>query len=106
MTSTKREPAIGMLIGTVLLISGCAWNETSRVDTDFGNSVRNMVAEQIFDPEVAHDPPILGPSTLPGYAAKAAVDGQSTAASEARVQRERSERSPIPVTGVTSGADD
>lgn len=91
---------------TVLLISSCGWHDTTRVDSDFGTSVRLMVAEQIYDPEAAHAPAVLGPSTLKGNVADSAIEGYEKAAKEARVQRVKIPNSPIPVVGVTSSADE
>lgn len=87
---------------TVSLLTACGFSEPTRVEKDFGVSVRNMVAAQIYDPEVAADPEVLGPETLAGPAAQASVEGQLSAAQQARVNRQRDPRSPLPVVGIAS----
>lgn len=57
-----------------LLVSGCSFQNPTRVENDFGVSVRTMVAAQIYDPEAAAEPAILGPETLGGDAAQISVD--------------------------------
>lgn len=42
-----------ILVITALIISGCALSEPRRHEADFGNSVRNMIAEQTYDPDAA-----------------------------------------------------
>jgi len=87
---------------SVILLSfnlGCAaWNEPARVEKDFGNSVRAMIAEQIYAPEAAQYPSLEVPS-LDGTAASSGIAGSAAAAEEARNPRVRRTASPIPVTG-------
>lgn len=85
-----------------LTSTSCAWTEPTRVEADFGNSVRLMVAEQLYDPATARDPLVDAPEVLSGAAAQAAIDGQAAAAREARLQRVRTTGSPIPTVGVVS----
>lgn len=93
-------------IATGLMLGGCAWNETPRVDQDFGNSVRLMIAEQLYDPEAAREPELAAPDSLDGDAAVSAIKGYGTASSEARVERTRTTGSPIPVVGTISDVED
>ena len=88
-----------------LLLGGCSFQDPSRVESDFGVSVRSMVSAQIYDPEAAAEPAVLGPATLGGVAATAAVDGYQNASRDARVERQRSTRSPLPIVGITSGSE-
>ena len=85
-----------------MIISGCAWHEPTRVQDDFGNSVRTMIAEQLYDANVAREPLIGGPDTLAGSAAASSVGGYEVASKEARLQRSRTTGSPIPVVGTIS----
>lgn len=87
--------------GIVLLVTACSWTEPARVEEDFGRSVRNMVAEQIFDPATARTPS-TGVPGIDGTAASAAVAGYGKAAGEARVERVKQDGSPIPVVGIIS----
>lgn len=83
-------------------IAGCFLTEPTRVQEDFGTSVRQMVAEQIYDPTTAHNPEALGPTTLGGNAAGASIDGYQKASEQARRERTRTVGSPIPAVGTTS----
>lgn len=52
---------IDMRLGAALALSflalgGCSFYDASRVDADFGNSVRQMVDEQIYDKQAASNP--------------------------------------------------
>lgn len=47
-----------------LLTAGCA--ETPLADADYGNSVRQMVQAQTFDPVAASNPPALAPDIADG----------------------------------------
>jgi hypothetical protein len=48
------------------LAVGCTSTDPIRVEQDFGNSVRNMVQSQIYDPEAAYNPPADPPTALDG----------------------------------------
>lgn len=54
---------IGYTALTLLLVAmaGCSWHEPTRVENDFGKSVRLMIAEQLYDPEAAVEPAPEGP---------------------------------------------
>ena len=87
-------------------LSSCAWYETPRVDADFGVSVRQMIAEQIYDPEVASEPALYGPDAHTGDAADSAIEAYLRASAEARVQRSRTTGSPLPIVGIATAAED
>lgn len=95
-----------LLVAAMTFISGCAWHDLSRVDSDFGLSVKQMVAEQIFDPETASEPAVYGPATLSGNTADAAIAGYEKASAEARIERTRNIESPIPAVGIISGTEE
>lgn len=68
----------------VLLSTACSSTDARRVEKDFGNSVRQMVQAQIYDPQIAHQPPILGPNLLDGVAGSESVTGYREAAETTR----------------------
>ena len=41
------------LVTAIILATGCSLSEPRRAEADFGNSVRNMIAEQTYDPSAA-----------------------------------------------------
>lgn len=88
------------------MLSSCAWNEPTRVEKDFGNSVRSMIAEQLYDPQTARQPQRTAPETLSGAAALSAIEGYNAAARGAREQRVRQTGSPLPVVGTVSGTEE
>jgi hypothetical protein len=59
------------LVITVLVVSGCA-NTTS--DEDYGQSVRQLVQAQTFDPAAASNPPELAPEITDGARLQNALD--------------------------------
>ena len=88
-----------------IAIVGCSWSEPTRVENDFGKSVRLMIAEQLYDPGAAMEPAPEGPEELNGSAALSSVNGYITASQQARTQRTSTDGSPIPVVGTTSGGE-
>ena len=61
------KPVSGLvLIAALCLTVGCASTDATRVESDFGKSVRNMVQSQIYDPKAAQNPRIDPPLTLDG----------------------------------------
>jgi hypothetical protein len=58
------------LVGAALLVSGCSHNS----ETDYGNSVRQMVQSQTFDLTAASNPPELAPEVTDGERVKNALD--------------------------------
>ncbi len=57
------------LVITALLISGCATS-----DDDYGQSVKQMVQAQTFDPAAASNPPELAPEVTDGARLQNALD--------------------------------
>jgi hypothetical protein len=55
-----------------LWIAGCA--DTPLADADYGNSVRQMIQAQTFDPAAASNPPALGPDITDGARLEAALE--------------------------------
>lgn len=87
----------------LVALIGCSWHEPSRVEADFGKSVRLMIAEQLYDPDAAVNPAVAGPQTLDGNAAQSSINGYVSASEQARIERTKTIGSPIPVVGTTSG---
>lgn len=61
--NTTRMNALAFAL-TAALLGGCA--DTPLADEDFGNSVRQMVQAQTFDPAAASNPPALAPDITDG----------------------------------------
>ncbi len=57
-----------------VLLAGCASTDATRVEEDFGTSVRQMVDAQIYDPEAAKNPRKDPPMGLDGVQAEAVLD--------------------------------
>lgn len=57
------------LVIAALAVSGCATS-----DDDFGQSVKQMVQAQTFDPAAASNPPELAPEITDGERVKNALD--------------------------------
>jgi type IV pilus biogenesis protein CpaD/CtpE len=60
------------VVSSLLLIAGC--ETPTRLDNDYGNAYRNMVAQQIHDPHAAANPPSEPPMTLDGQRASGVID--------------------------------
>jgi hypothetical protein len=58
------------LVIVALAVSGCA----TSVDEDYGQSVRQMVQAQTFDPAAASNPPELAPEITDGARLQNALD--------------------------------
>lgn len=86
-------------------VAGCSWHEPTRVEDDFGKSVRLMIAEQLYDPEAAVEPALDGPDGLDGNAAQSSIDGYFSASQQARTQRTKTVGSPIPVVGTATAGE-
>lgn len=86
-------------------VAGCSWHEPTRVQDDFGKSVRLMIAEQLYDPEAAIEPELAGPDGLNGNAAQSAINGYISASQQARTQRTKTVGSPIPVVGTATAGE-
>lgn len=48
-----KQSSLLYIILTAVLVAGCSLSEPRRTEADFGNSVRNMIAEQTYDPDAA-----------------------------------------------------
>ena len=72
----KSLNSLGAVFVSAFLVAGCATTDTdpSRVEDDFGNSVRHMVNAQIYDPVAAQNPPEAPPMGIDGVQAEAAID--------------------------------
>lgn len=53
--TTKARLGVGTVLCS-LTLGGCSFYDASRVEADFGNSVRQMVQEQIYDTQAASNP--------------------------------------------------
>jgi len=94
-----------LMAGVMLVLVGCGFPEPARVQNDFGNSVRNMVAAQIYDPATASAPQELGPEELSGNAAEASIAGYEAASRGARQERTTQNNSPLPVVGTVQNSE-
>jgi len=61
---------------SLALLAGC--ESTSKIEADFGNAYRNMVAAQIHNPEAARNPPADPPLTMDGQRASDVMDKYRT----------------------------
>lgn len=59
------------LVIAALLVSGCA---NTYSDADYGQSVRQMVQSQTFDPAAASNPPELAPEITDGARLQNAIE--------------------------------
>ncbi len=49
-----------------VVLSACTSTDPVRVEEDFGNSVRNMIQAQTYNPDAARNPPSEPPTVLDG----------------------------------------
>ncbi len=98
-TSHSRLIATIGIIG--FSVSSCAFQDPKRVEDDFGNSVRTMIAEQIYDPAVAQTPSPNVPGLL-GDAATTSLDTYGAAGRQTRNERTRNAQSAVPISGTAS----
>lgn len=75
-----------LLLMSGLAIAGCTSTDPGRVENDFGESVRQMIDAQLYNPEAAVDPSLIGVDTLDGTSAAIAIDNY----------RKRSQRGDLP----------
>jgi type IV pilus biogenesis protein CpaD/CtpE len=63
----KQNPMLTRIfvLSLLVLTAGCT-NNLTRVEQDFGNSVRHMINAQIYDPKAAENPPTQPPTELDG----------------------------------------
>ena len=62
------------VVTACLTLAACVTTDPTRVEEDFGNSVRHMVNAQIYDPEAARNPPKAPPMGIDGVQAEAVMD--------------------------------
>ena len=63
---------VALAAALLALLAGC--ESTSKIEADFGNAYRNMVAAQIHNPEAARNPPADPPLTMDGQRASDVMD--------------------------------
>jgi len=97
--------AAGAILTIAMLSGGCAWHEPDRVERDFGESVRQMVQEQIHDKQAAARPAASGPDLLDGVTADTMLRTYRDATAEARVFRQQQPGNPVPVTAKGAKSD-
>lgn len=73
METAQRSILLGVIF-SLSTLAGCAITEPARVDEDFGNSVRNMIDAQIYNPEAARNPPTEPPLALDGPKAEKVLE--------------------------------
>jgi hypothetical protein len=56
----------GAVLVASLLLTACTRSDPVRVEQDFGNSVRNMIEAQTYNPEASRHPPVNPPEVLDG----------------------------------------
>lgn len=61
-------------LSAALLITACTYSDPVRVEKDFGNSVRNMVKAQTYNPEASRHPPVDPPEGLDGTRGNRALE--------------------------------
>ncbi len=62
------------LIAVSITMAACASTDPTRVEDDFGNSVRHMVQSQIYDKEAANNPARKPPMGIDGVQAESVLD--------------------------------
>jgi ABC-type oligopeptide transport system substrate-binding subunit len=72
MTSTIKLS--GAVLSAALLLTACTRSDPVRVEEDFGNSVRNMVKAQTYNPEASRHPPVDPPKRLDGTKGNRALE--------------------------------
>ena len=79
-----------LIASSALALGGCIIDPT-HVEEDFGSSVRQMIAGQIYDPEAASNPDENAPALVDGVAVTRAIEGYR----EDAKREERRERGTI-----------
>lgn len=64
--SAIKQNLYRVVVVAMLSATGCSSTDPVRVEEDFGNSVRNMVNAQIYNPNAAKNPPAEPPLALDG----------------------------------------
>ena len=72
---SSRMPCVLLTI-SLMALEGCAeWSSTpARVQADYGNSVRSLVNNQIYNPDKARHPAALLPDGMEGNKADTVLD--------------------------------
>ncbi|MGH8577227.1 MAG: hypothetical protein ACREXX_10385 [Gammaproteobacteria bacterium] len=70
---TKIWMAVSMQ-SAALLLGACTYSDPVRVEEDFGNSVRNMIKAQTYNPAAARNPPVEPPTVLDGTKGNRALE--------------------------------
>ena len=70
----KLANTLPLLLLSGFMLAGCTSTDPRRVENDFGESVRQMINAQLYDPEAAADPPLIGVDTLDGPTAATTID--------------------------------
>jgi hypothetical protein len=72
---SSRMPCVLLTI-SLMALAGCAeWSSTpARVQADYGNSVRSLVSNQIYNPEKARHPAALLPDGMEGNKADSVLN--------------------------------
>ena len=83
-----------LAIIAALLLGGCAWHEPTRVEEDFGKSVRQMIDAQTVSPVSATRPALRGPERLDGASAVHTVDRYEGSSKKAQRPRSQSVGDP------------
>ena len=81
------------LLASVSTLTACSFMDPVEVEEDFGQSVRQMVQEQIYDTQTAHQPALNAPDVLDGVSGAYAIDGYRANAKTSR------DNKPTPETG-------
>jgi hypothetical protein len=74
MISTMKFSGAVSSLSAVLLATACTYSDPVRVEQDFGNSVRNMVKAQTYNPEASRHPPVDPPKTVDGTRGNRALE--------------------------------
>ncbi len=81
------------LLVSATTLTACSFMDPVEVEEDFGKSVRQMVQEQIYDKQTAHQPALNAPDELDGVSGAYAIDGYRANAKTSR------DNKPTPETG-------
>jgi hypothetical protein len=74
MISTIKLSGAVLALSAALLLTACTYSDPVRVEQDFGNSVRNMVKGQTYNPEASRHPPVGPPEGLDGTRGNRALE--------------------------------
>jgi type IV pilus biogenesis protein CpaD/CtpE len=63
-----------LLFGAIVMTLAACTGRAARVESDYGNSVNNMIEAQMYDPEAARNPSADLPGGLDGAKADHAIE--------------------------------